>query len=211
MTYLARCRTYSIHIRLFQKNMRDILFQLPHKEHLSCVLHHIVITIFTTSKPGCPNIIKCMDLVRDAIKLLFLKLFSIWGCTFLNAPLIVLIWLGWPPAQFIEFHFYSGSQKAFRHRQQYIWPPYNWHLQQPLIWQWFTTHTQTKDAHCASENWTTTETATTDETSVMRYVMLSRWIGQRAWSTVGRFTLCSSFKLTVSQDKTKFSVFRLIF
>ena len=45
-----------------------------------------------------------------------------------------------PSTVYWEFHFSSGSQNPFRHRQRYSWPPYIWHLQQALIWQWFTAH-----------------------------------------------------------------------
>ncbi len=60
-------------------------------------------------------------------------------CTLGCPHMAGLRWLT-PGTVYWEFHFCRGSQKAFRHRQQYGWPPYSWHLQQPLIWQWFTAH-----------------------------------------------------------------------
>lgn len=91
---------------------------------------HIINTLFTASKPGCPNIIKCMALVREAIMLMWLKLFSIWDYTFPNIPLAVLIWLGWagwPPAHFSgSFASTAVPKKLF---DTDSWTPYSWHLQ----------------------------------------------------------------------------------
>ena len=108
-------------------------------------------------------------------------------CTLRCPHMARLSWLT-PPAQSTgSFTSTAVPKKPFRYRQPSSWPTYSWHLQQPLFWQWFTAHTVKMyilpDAAVELCNNTT-------KTSVMKYVMLSRWISQTACTTF-RLIVCS--------------------
>lgn len=90
-TFGKPCYIYITYISIKYAETHSLNFL---KKQWSCVN-----ALFPASKSGRPNIIKSMVLVSEAILLTFSKLLSIQGCTFLNVPLAVLIWLGWADPQ----------------------------------------------------------------------------------------------------------------